>query len=157
MKKILVFALAAASLTACNDQKNNNTATNSDTTVTTTTTADVSGNTSTASTYVPADGDVMYRDGKLMVWRNNAYVLADTDITQDSGIVVRRNGEVIREGRVVKLEEGQAVSKTGRFFNKAGEAIGDAWDATKKGVGKAADAVKKGANKVGEGVKKAVD
>lgn len=155
MKRIFVFALTAISFVACSDQKKSETTVvDADTIATTSTTSD---NTSIATTYVPADGDVMYRDGKLMVWRNNAYVLAEKDVTQDSGIVVRRSGEVTRDGKTVKLEEGESVSKTGRFFNKAGEAVEDAWDATKKGARKAAEAVKKGANKVGEEVKDAVN
>jgi len=166
MKRIFVFALAAASFAACDNQKSNETTTvssNSDTTTfmsdttNATTAPTLTDNTATTTSYVPAEGDVMYRDGKLMVWRSNAYVLADKDIDHGNGITVRRNGEVWREGKSVKLEDGQAVSKTGKFFNKAGEGIEDAWDATKKGANKAAAAVKKGAKKVGEEVKDAVD
>jgi hypothetical protein len=56
--------------------------------------------------------------------------------------VVKRNGEVKRGGDVVKLEEGESVDRSGRFFDKAGNAIEDAWDATKKGVKKAGEEVK---------------
>lgn len=155
MKRILVFALAASLLAACNDQKSTETTTtvNSDTATIITPGASTS---TTSTLYTPAEGDIMYRDGKVMVWRNNGYILADNDVKLDDNIVVRKNGEVIRNGVVVKLEDGQGVSKTGRFFNKAGEAIDDAWDATKAGVKKAADAVGKGAKKVGEEVKEAV-
>jgi hypothetical protein len=156
MKRILVFALAAISFTACDNKKTDETTISSSDSATTT--SDVmADNTTVANTYIPAEGDVMYRDGRLMVWRSNAYVVADNDVNQDNGIVVRRNGEVVREGKVIRLQEGEAVTKTGRFFNKAGEAIEDAWDATKKGVSKAADAVGKGAEKVGDKVKDAVD
>jgi hypothetical protein len=160
MKTFIVLALAAVSITACGDQKNTET-----TTVTTdtlngyadTSTTVVTDNTVVVNPYVAAEGDITYKDGKLMVYRNNAWVVADKDVTLDSGIVVRRNGEVVRNGTTVKLEEGETVSKTGRFFNKAGEAIDDAWDATKRGVSKAAKAVGKGAKKVGEEVKDAVN
>lgn len=158
MKRIIVIALAATSLAACGDQKKTETTTvNSDTmtTMVDTTTNAINDNT-TVVTYTPAEGDVAYRDGKVMVYRNNAYVEADKDVTLDDGIVVKRNGEVTRNGVVVKLEDGESVSKTGRFFNKTGEAIEDAWDATKRGVSKAASAVGKGAKKVGEEVKDAV-
>jgi hypothetical protein len=106
--------------------------------------------------YTPAEGDVAYRNGKLMVWKNNNYVEADDDVTLEGGVIVKKNGEVTKKDKTVKLEEGQSVSKTGKFFNKAGEGIDDAWQATKKGVGKAADAVKKAGKKVGEEVKEAV-
>ncbi len=160
MKTIIVLALAVVSITACGDQKNTDT-----TTVTTdtlnsyadTSATVVTDNTTVVNAYVPAEGDISYRGGKLMVYRNNAFVEADRDVTLDSGIVVRRNGEVVRSGTTVKLEDGETVTKTGRFFNRAGEAIDDAWDATKRGVSKAAKAVGKGAKKVGEEVKDAVN
>jgi len=154
MKRIFVLAIAATSFVACNDQKTTDTTTvNSDTTTTVT----MDDNAMNTQTYVAGEGDVTYRDGKVMVWRNNAYVAADNDVTLDDNVVVKRNGDVIRNGNTVRLEEGEAVTKTGRWFNKAGEAIEDGWDATKKGVNKAGDAIKKGANKVGDGVKDAVN
>ena len=157
MKRILVFALAASSMAACNDQKSTETTTTVSSDTAMIVTPDVTSSTTTTTTaYTPAEGDIMYRDGKVMVWRNNDYVLADKDVNLDDNIVVRKNGEVTRNGVVVRLEDGQAVTKTGRFFNKAGEAIDDAWDATKAGVKKAANAVGKGAKNVGEEVKEAV-
>ena len=171
MKRILVFALAAVAFTAC-DNKNTSetTVTNTDSAsmttnmgndtavVTDNTTTTMSGDAMTSNRYVPAEGDVMYRDKKLMVWRNGAYVQADNDVTVDNGVTVRRNGEVRRsDGEVVVLKDGQTYSRTGRFFNSAGEAIEDGWDATKKGVKKAGQAIKKGANKIGEEVKDAVN
>ena len=107
----------------------------------------------TTTTYVATEGDVIYRDGKVMVWRNDAYVLADEDVKLDDNVIVKKNGDVVRNGKTVRLEEGEAVTRTGKWFNKAGEGIEDGWDAAKKGVNKAGDAIKKGANKVGEEVK----
>ena len=152
MKRLFVFALAATTFAACNDQKNTDT-----TTVNTDSTTTVTTDVTTTTTYVPGEGDVIYRDGKVMVWRNGVYVITDKDVTQDDGIVIKTNGTATRNGVVVKLEEGGAVTKTGRFFNSVGEAIEDGWDATKKGVNKAGQAIKKGANKVGEEVKDAVN
>ena len=179
MKRIFVVAIAALAFTACDNKNSESTTTSTDTSSsmmssdtssmntmgsdTSTTGATggsastMSGNTTTTNSYVPAEGDVMYRDRKLMVWRNNAYVEADRDITGDNGVTIRRNGQVSRNGNTVTLEEGQTYSRTGRFFNSAGEAIDDGWDATKKGVNKAGQAIKKGANKVGEEVKDAVN
>ncbi len=165
MKKILVLVMATAVFAGCTDNKSSSSETttiNSDTVATTPSavtmdTSSMNNSTTTTTTYVPAEGDVMYRDGKLMVWRGSSYVLSDRDDNQDGGIIVNRRGEVRRDGKTVQLEEGEAITRTGRFFNRAGEAIDDGWDATKKGVNKAAGAVKKGAQKVGEEVKDAVD
>ncbi len=154
MKRIFVFAIAATSFVACNDQKTTDTTTvNSDTTTMVT----MDDNTMATQTYVASEGDVMYRDGKVMVWRNNAYVEADNDVTLDDNIVVKRNGDVIRNGETARMEDGEAVTRTGRWFNKAGEGIEDGWEATKKGVRKAGEAIKKGAKKVGEEVKDVVN
>ena len=56
-----------------------------------------------------------------------------------------------------ELEDGEVVTRTGRFFVKSGNAVEDAWDATKKGARKAGDAIEKGANKVGDEVKDVFD
>ncbi len=155
MKKIIVIAMATITFSACSENKRTDTTTEiSDTAaVITTEKPDIV----TRNTYVPADGDVTYRNGKLMVWRNGRYIESDNDITMDDRTVIRRNGEATREGKVIKLEDGETVNRSGRWYNKAGEGIDDAWDATKKGVNKAAGAVKKAGEKVGEGIKDAVD
>jgi hypothetical protein len=164
MKRMLVLVFASVVFAGCSERKDSSETTtiNSDTvainpSTVTGDTSTMSSTTTTTTTYVPADGDVMYRDGKLMVWRGSSYVVSDKDINQDGGIIVNRRGEVRRNGKTVQLEEGEAVTRTGRFFNRAGEAIEDGWDATKKGVNKAAGAVKRGAQKVGQEVKDAVD
>lgn len=156
MKRILYLALAISFASCADDKKETETTTSysdtmSSTTTTTATTPEVQPDAVTpVTTYTAAEGDVVYRDGRLMVWKNNDYVVADKDVTLDDGIVVRKNGEVTRDGTTVKLEEGDRVSRTGKFFNKAGEKIEDAWDATKRGVKKAADKVEKAGEKVGD-------
>ncbi|MEO6404881.1 MAG: hypothetical protein ABIY51_15950 [Ferruginibacter sp.] len=40
----------------------------------------LSENTVVASAYVPTEGDVTQKNGKVMVWRNNDLILADNDI-----------------------------------------------------------------------------
>jgi hypothetical protein len=136
MKKLFVLSIiGATALVSCNSENKETTST--------TTNSDTTENAAAASTtYVPAEGDVTYRNGKVMVWRNNDWVETDEDVTLNDGVVVKRNGEVKRGGDVVKLEEGESVDRSGRFFDKAGNAIEDAWDATKKGVKKAGEEVK---------------
>jgi hypothetical protein len=145
MKTMIVLALATVAFTACGDRKDTDTTTVTSDTVNTFN-ADTGSRMTTTSdntvTYAPSEGDVSYRDGKLMVWRNNEYVVADKDVTLDDGIIVKRNGEVTRNGKVVRMEEGENLSRTGRFFDRTGQAIEDGWDATKRGVKKAANKVK---------------
>ena len=46
--------------------------------------------------------------------------------------MVRRNGEVKRGDDVIILEDGEVVDRSGRVFDKAGNAIEDAWQGAKK-------------------------
>lgn len=144
MKRFFLLAGFAATLFACNNDS-----------ATVTVDKDSSDNAarSTERTYTSTDGDVSYRDGKLVVWRNGAWVESNEDVRLENGTVIRRNGEVERDGKVVVLEDGEVVDRTGRFFDRAGNAIENAWDKTKEGVKEAGKEVKEGAKKVGEEVK----
>ena len=130
MKKILIMLFFTTIIIACNDES------------TDTTTTIKSDTTSNAARYSPAEGDVTYRNGKVMVWRDNDWVVAEDDVTLNDGVVVRRNGEVERGADVVVLEDGEVVDISGRFFDKAGNAVEDAWQGAKKGVKKAGEEVK---------------
>jgi hypothetical protein len=143
MKKFFAAAIVLASLTACNNAETEETL-NTDTSNTVTA--------STATAYTPAEGDATYRDGQLLVWKNNEWVEADNSVKMDNDVVVYKNGEVKKDDNVVVLEDGEVVSHTGKVFDKTGQAIEDAWDATKKGVEKAGKAVEKAAQKTGDAV-----
>ena len=130
MKKILVVA-AIAFLASCNNEK-------ADTTTNETTT--------TTKTYEPGEGDVSYRDGRLVVYRNNAWVDADADVTLDNGIVVRRTGRVVKDNEEYELEEGVVVTKEGDFWDKAGNAIEEGWEGIKKAFRKVEAEVKDAVN-----------
>lgn len=127
MKKLFVFAAIGAILLACN---NDSTETTKETT------------TSANAAYAPSEGDVTYKGSKVMVWRNGEWKEADDDVTLSNGYVIKRNGEVVNGEKVIVLDDGEVVDRSGRFFDKAGNAIEDAWDATKKGVKKAGEEVK---------------
>jgi hypothetical protein len=126
MKHLVFIVAIAGGLLACNTDSSSTNKTD----------------TSTHAAYAPSEGDVIYRGGKVMVWRNGDWKEADSDVHLDNGIVVNRKGEVIKEDKVVVLDDGEVVDRSGRFFDKAGNAIDDAWDATKKGVKKAGEEVK---------------
>ena len=151
MKKFLLLAGMSAFIFACNDTTTSTNVENDSTDH-----AAASEN-RVGDRYTESDGDVSYRNGKVVVWRNGEWVESNEDVTLDNGVVVRRTGRVERNGEVVELEDGEVVTRTGRFFDKAGNAIEDAWDATKKGARKAGDAIEKGANKVGDEVKDVFD
>jgi hypothetical protein len=86
-----------------------------------------------------------------MVYRNGTWVAADKDVTLDDGTVVTVKGEARnKDGRKVVITDGGFIDRTGRWFDKAGNAIANAWDATKDAVKEAGKEIKQGAEKVGD-------
>lgn len=155
MKRMIAVAMAALALGACNSTSTETT--DKDTVVASDTVATMPTEAQTTTSYNPAEGDVTYRNSKVMVWQNGDWVESEKDVTLDDGVVVYRNGKVKKADRVVVLDDGEVVTKTGNFFDKTGRAIENAWEATKEGVEDAADAVKKAGKKVGEKAKDVVD
>lgn len=146
MKKFFLLALVAASLVACNSDTSSNSAdTDSDTAVV------IDSGVVEVPVITYHEGDVIRKDGKVSVWKEGNWVVVEKDIVLDNGVVIAPNGNVkSKEGKVIVLEEGAYVNRTGNFFDRAGNAIQNAWDATKTGVSNAAEATK-------EGVKDAAD
>ena len=154
MKKIFVLAIVATSFAACNDAEK------TDTTITTTDTVvnvDATPSSDMVTAYNASEGDVMYTDGTTMVYTNGSWVKADKDVTIENGIVITKDGKVIKDDKTVNLAEGEVVNKSGNFFNRAGNAIENGWDATKHGVSEGVDGAKKGLQKAGEGIETGVE
>lgn len=155
MKKIIAAGMVCLAFTACTNSTKTNEVIATDTSATV---MEPKGDAVvTTVVYTPAEGDVIYRDGKVMVWHSNAYVVTNKDVKLDNGLVVKPNGDVVREDETVTLDDGEAVSATGRFFNKAGNVIEDGWKGAKKGVKKAGEGIKKAAKETGEAVKSIVN
>lgn len=150
MKKMFLMAGLAAVVMACNNDTTRSDADGDSV-------DNTSNNAANAPMYKESDGDVSYRDGRVVVWRDNNWVDADNDVTLDDGTVVRRDGKIVRNGEERDLDDGVVVTRTGRFFDKAGNAIEDGWEGLKKGTKEAAEGVKDGFNEAKEGVKDAVD
>ncbi len=127
MKSILVAA-GVLLLCSCNDENKDSTTTQETTT--------------TNTAYSAGEGDVSYRGGKVVVYRNGAWVDADNDVTLDNGIIVRRTGRVVKDNEEYELEEGVVVTKRGDFWDKAGNAIEDGWEGVKRGFRKVKEEVK---------------
>lgn len=153
MKKIFGLAIVSMAFFACND--NESPSINEDTRDTSTTVIETPAP-ATDNVYVPVDGDITYRDNKVHVMRNGAWVEADDDVKLDNGVVVYRTGKVKKDGKEVELEDGVVVTKDGNFFDRTGRAIENAWDATKEGVKKAGKEIEKGAEKAGDKASDAV-
>lgn len=154
MKKIILIASVVALLSACNANTEESTVVSTDTLGPVNHTEAPVNTTQTivVNRYTPADGDVIYRDHQLMVWRGNEWVKVEKDVTLANGVVIYKNGDVKKEGKTVKLEDGEVVTSVGKFFNKTGDAINDAWGSTKKGVNDAGNAIDKAAKDIKKSV-----
>ncbi len=144
MKKFIPVAIVAL-LAACNNTST--TKTDNDTVVTTTTTVPANV---TADVYTPVEGDVIYKNDKVLVMHNGEWVVADEDVTLDNGIVIDKHGKAKKGDVEITMKDGEVVSKTGNFFDKTGHAIDNAWQDTKDAVKDAGKAVGKAAKKVGK-------
>jgi hypothetical protein len=156
MKKLLLMAAVASIAVACNNEASM-TETSDSVAITPVDTLPV---TETFTDY--KEGDVIKKDGQLVVYTNGTWVPVEKDLVLDNGVTVKKSGEIVdKNGRTIVLEDGERVSKTGLFFNRAGAAVEDAWDATKRGVTNAAEAtgnaVEKGYDATKKGVEKAAD
>ena len=150
MKKVFPVVIAAM-FAACNTTTTTNT--DNDTVVTETTVPD------TVSTvvYVPVDGDVLYKNDKVMVMRNGEWVETDKTVTLDNGVVIDKKGKARKDDVEIKLEDGEVVNKTGNFFDKTGRAIDNAWQDTKRAAKDVGDAIGDAAKKTGKEIDTALD
>ena len=155
MKKIFLMASVVTLLSACNANTEDSTVVSTDTLgpVNSTEAPVTTTETLVVHKYTPANGDVIFKNNQLMVWRRNEWVKVDKEVRLDNGVIIYENGEVKKEGKVVKLEDGEVVTSVGKFFNKTGDAINDAWGSTKKGVKKVGEAL----DKAGKDIKETVD
>lgn len=146
MKKILLAAFISASVMACTNEADSSTELN-----------DTTDNAANATgSYTEKEGDVTYRNGKVMVWRDNQWVEAENDV-EVNGMTVRKTGVIVRDGEEVEMEEGEVVGPDDRYFDEAGNAIQDGWDGLKKGAHEAKEGVKKGYNEAKDEVKEVFD
>ena len=151
MKKLLGIAIVSAWLVACNESQTDNQSIGSPN-------SSAQENQQPAPTaYTPDNGDVTYRDGKLMVMRNGDWKEADDEVKLQNGAVVYKDGRVKKDGKEITLQDGEVVSEEGDVFDRTGNAIESAWTDTKEGVKDAGKEIEKGAKKAGDKVEDAVD
>lgn len=147
MKKLLIPGLLVAILASCGESQ---VKTEAEPNVTVTPQPEMV----VEETYAVTDGDVTFKEGKVLVFKDGAWVVAEKDIALDDGTVITVKGDVkSADGKIITLKEGETVSKVGKFFDRTGKAITNAWDATKEGVENAAEAAKDKAEQIGDAAK----
>ncbi len=171
MKKLFLFSAIAFSLVACKSKTESTTTslgTVSDTvsSINNNDTVGTSPNDSreTASpgyTYPETyndfeNGDLMLKDGKMVVYDNGNWVRAN-QVKLDNGVLVMVNGRVTKDKNEYNLKEGEIVKKSGNVLDRTGHSMDNAWDKTKDAANKAGTEVKDAANKAGSEVKDAAN
>lgn len=152
MKKIFALAFIAVGFAACNNQADNKE--NADTM----TMAVVTDTLPAKPVITYNEGDVSRRDGKVVVYKNGQWAPIEKDVTLEDGTTVTVKGEArSKDGKVYVIEDGYYVTRAGRFFDRTGAAIENAWDKTKEGVKNAAEATKDGVQKAGEAIKEGAE
>lgn len=170
MKKLFLFSAIAFSLVACKSKTESaeTTVINADT-VSAANTKDTVGTspmdareaTSPGYTYPETyndfeNGDLMLKDGKMVVYDNGNWVRA-SQVKLDNGVIVLENGKVQKDKSEYNLQEGEVVKKSGNILDKTGHSIDKAWDKTKDAANKAGADVKDAAKKVGGDIKEGVN
>jgi hypothetical protein len=150
MKNLFLGVLVAGSLIACDEPANRDNSIGSES-------KEPAHENNVTVAYVPEDGDVIYKDGKLMVRKDGEWKLRDEKVTLDNGAVVYTDGLVRKDDKEIKLQEGEIISEEGDVFDKAGQKIESAWKDAKEGVKDAGKEIEKGANKAGDKIEDAVD
>ncbi|HZW65878.1 MAG TPA: hypothetical protein VFF23_09335 [Hanamia sp.] len=154
MKKIFLLSCIISLLASCDSPGTQKEEVNS-------TTDTVDRSLATPTPYAASAGDVKFEDHNLYIYKGDKWVTTDKVQTMGNGVVVHTNGTITNGNLTDTLAEGEIVSHSGDLYDKAGNAIHDAWDAAKQGANTAADSVKSGVNAAGnaakEGVKKAGD
>jgi major membrane immunogen (membrane-anchored lipoprotein) len=150
MKKLLGITALSVWLVACGDTQSDNKSIGSPNSAT-------EAQETTPNAYTPENGDVTFREGKVLVMKNGEWEKADGEVKLDNGAVVYADGRVVRDDKEITLQDGEVVNESGDVFDRTGKAIESAWQDAKKDVKDAGKEIEKGAKKTGDKVEDAVD
>ena len=122
MKKLLFFLSAAALLAACGDGASKQEATAADSTSATKSTPGTDS--STIATAQPVKDSVMqFKGGKVMIIVGGSWSELSAAVTTTNGRKVSPNGDVSKNGKTKKLEEGMMIDKDGQLMDKDGKPL----------------------------------
>jgi len=118
MKKLLALVAITGTLIACNNAAEQSSSTEA--------TADTSSKTVTPSpestTVAPAKDSLMqFKDGKVMIMVAGSWSALSAAVTTSNGRKVSPNGEVSKNGKTRKMDEGMMIDKDGQLMDKDGK------------------------------------
>jgi hypothetical protein len=120
MKTLLALLAITATMIACN-----NSAKESDSSKDSVVTTDTSSTMAPANTATtPVKDSVMqFKDGKVMIMAGGTWSPLSATVTTTNGRKVSPNGEVSKNGKTRKMEEGMMIDKDGQLMDKDGKAM----------------------------------
>lgn len=122
MKKLLALLAISGSIIACNNSgsSTDSSATSDTASKTVTPSTDSIGTTSTAPV---KDSLMQFKEGKVLVMLSGAWSPLSGPITTSNGRKVSPDGEVSKNGKTRKLEEGMMIDKDGQLMDKDGKLL----------------------------------
>ena len=124
MKKLLALLTITGSMIACNNSAKESEA-SKDTTATTDTSsatmAPAKDTTAMMSAAPVKDSVMQFKDGKVMIMSGGSWLALSATVTTTNGRKVSPNGEVSKNGKKRKMEEGMMIDKDGQLMDKDGK------------------------------------
>ena len=122
MKKLLALFAITGTIIACNNSADSSSST-ADTAAKTDNAATAPAKDTTAATATaPAKDSLMqFKDGKVMISLNGAWSPLTAEVTTSNGRKVTPDGEVSKNGKKRKMEEGMMIDKDGQLMDKEGK------------------------------------
>ena len=116
MKKLLALLTITGSMIACNNSSDKGESSKDSTATTTDTSARMAPAKDTTTMAAPMKDSVMqFKDGKVMIMTGGAWSPLSATVTTTNGRKVSPNGEVTKNKKTKKLEEGMMIDKDGQL------------------------------------------
>ena len=126
MKKLLALLAITGSVIACNNSAKESDSSKDSATMTDTS-ATMAPKMDTTATAAPVKDSVMqFKDGKVMIMTGGSWSALSGPVTTTNGRKVSPNGEVSKNGKKRKMEEGMMIDKDGQLTDANGKLVDNA-------------------------------
>ena len=119
MKKVFALLTITGFMTACNNSAEKDSSATADTATTTTPVTDTVS--TTASQPALKDSVMQFKDGKVMIMSGGSWSALSATVTTTNGRKVSPDGQVSKNGKKRKMEEGMMIDKDGQLMDKDGK------------------------------------
>lgn len=122
MKKLLALLTITGSIIACNNAAKESDSAKDTAATTDTSTAMAPMDSTTKMSAAPVKDSVMqFKDGKVMIMTGGSWSALSATVTTTNGRKVSPDGEVSKNGKKRKMEEGMMIDKDGQLMDKDGK------------------------------------